>query len=190
MFGRPVTQQPVEMRRGEPVDERRQPTRARVSSRARGVQRARRGRAAPARSPGRRTRTRTPIAARREHRVPALRLARVDVRDVHLDERHRHADECVAQREARVRVRAGVHDRAVDRPRSACTASISSPSPLCCEHSSSTPSSLATSRKAALDVREACRARRRSGSRAPSRLRLGPLRTAILTASSAPATRS
>ena len=48
-----------------------------------------------------------------EHGVPALRLARVHVRDVHLDERDRDADERIAQREARVRVRAGIDDRRV-----------------------------------------------------------------------------
>ena len=50
----------------------------------------------------------------REHRVTTLGLARVDVRDVHFDERHLDRRERVANREARVRVRAGVDERAVD----------------------------------------------------------------------------
>src|SRR6185503_11947126 len=49
----------------------------------------------------------------RERRVPALRLAGVDVGDVHFDERHLYADERVPQREAGVRVRAGVHERSL-----------------------------------------------------------------------------
>src|SRR5215207_9961191 len=50
--------------------------------------------------------------ARREGGVPALRLACVDVRHVHLDERNLDRREGVAQGQARVTVGAGVHDRA------------------------------------------------------------------------------
>src|SRR5690349_18576184 len=44
----------------------------------------------------------------REHRVPALRLAGVDVRHVYFDERDGDRRECVANRDARMRIRAGV----------------------------------------------------------------------------------
>src|SRR6185437_11681115 len=51
--------------------------------------------------------------ARREHRVPAFRLAGEDIGQVYFDERHLHRGERVANGEARMAVRAGVDQRAV-----------------------------------------------------------------------------
>src|SRR5439155_14872629 len=50
----------------------------------------------------------------RELRMSPFRFPRVDVGDVDLDERQSDAGERVVQRQARVRVRASVHERAVD----------------------------------------------------------------------------
>src|SRR5579862_249441 len=49
-----------------------------------------------------------------EHRVTALGFTRIHICHVHLDERRGDRGERVANREARVRVRAGVDDHAVD----------------------------------------------------------------------------
>ena len=46
--------------------------------------------------------------------MPPLRLARVHVRDVHLDERHGDRGECITNGEAGVRVCSGIDHHAVD----------------------------------------------------------------------------
>src|SRR5664279_2337425 len=51
--------------------------------------------------------------AARQNCVTPLGLARENVREMQLDERHLGGGECVADREARVRVRAGVDERAL-----------------------------------------------------------------------------
>src|SRR5687768_14790629 len=51
-----------------------------------------------------------------EHRVTSFGLARVDVRDVDLDKRHADAGQRISKRQAGVRVRAGIHEGAVDPP--------------------------------------------------------------------------
>src|SRR4051812_47459985 len=51
---------------------------------------------------------------RREHRMTTLRLARVNVREVHFDVGDRDRAQRVANGETRVRVRAGVDDDAID----------------------------------------------------------------------------
>src|SRR2546430_5735884 len=50
----------------------------------------------------------------RQHRVPALGLTREDVRDVHLHEWQRDAGERVSQRQAGMRVRAGIDQGTLD----------------------------------------------------------------------------
>src|SRR6185437_12811401 len=50
---------------------------------------------------------------RRKNEVMTLRLTRVHVGQMHFDERHRYGGECIAQRDARMRVRARVDKRSV-----------------------------------------------------------------------------
>ena len=117
MFGRLVIEQAVEVRRRQAFDERREAPRHVDQPRAAIV------RASP------RSASSYPYAPsphddsdgrRREHRMAPLRLARVDVRQVHLDERHADRDQRIANRQARVRVRAGVDHDAVDAAAQAC----------------------------------------------------------------------
>ena len=64
-----------------------------------------------------------------EHGVPPLRLACEDVGEVHLDEGDLHREERIAQGQAGVRRSAAAFTTAPStRPRSACTASTSTPS--------------------------------------------------------------
>src|SRR5437762_9281138 len=51
-----------------------------------------------------------------QHRVTPLGLSGVDVRDVDFHERQRDSRKRVTQREARVRVRTGIHERALHAP--------------------------------------------------------------------------
>ena len=104
-------EQPVDMGRREAVGERRQA--ARDAGQARGASFRVRPRSASS-YPYAPSPTTTPTRGGREHRVAALGLARVDVREVHLDERQLDRRQRVANGEARVRVRAGVDHDAVD----------------------------------------------------------------------------
>src|SRR5947208_12910635 len=51
-----------------------------------------------------------------EHRVAPLRLAREDVREMHLHERHAHREQRVAHRKTGVRERGGIDHQAVRLP--------------------------------------------------------------------------
>jgi hypothetical protein len=100
-IGKSGEQQSVQMRRGETVDERRHPTRAWVAHERAPFSVETRPRSASSYPRAPRTDHATD-RRRREHGMPTFRLARVHVGDVDFDERHRHAHEGVAQREAAV----------------------------------------------------------------------------------------
>src|SRR5437867_5290641 len=114
----------------------------------------------------------------REQRTAPLRLAPEDVREMHLDERHAHGEQRVPHREAGMRERGGVDHRAVrlpgellDRLHQLALVVRLAPLELHAERTRPLAGAASTSAKVARPYT--------SGSRSPSKFRLGPFSTAM-----------
>ena len=139
-------QQPVEVRRREPVDQRGEPRAGADRSRRALARAQRRDEAAQRELVARARPARTTTPTRRRTRAwSAGAPARARRRSSRAPRRTGRATPASASRSARLvcEYAPALTTAPSTRPRSACTMSISSPSPLRCAHSTSTPSSRA-----------------------------------------------
>ncbi len=180
MFGKRRDQQAIEVMRAQPVDERGESRwrehRSRASQlRDEPAQRQLVAVGAEAAQHGAR--------AGRKHRVPPLGLARVDVRQVNLDVRNLGGGEGVADGETGVRVGAGVDQRTVGACRAARGWRRSARPPRCAGRTKRRRPALRQLARSRASISASVVVPYSAGSRVPSRLRFGPLSTAIFTSS-------